>query len=324
MSKNQEYAQQYAELAMEQQRRYGIPASVILAQGILESSNGQSELSRKGNNHFGIKATKGWLEDGGSYLIFKDDKPGEKFCSYESVSDSYEHHSKFLKENARYADCFKLESDDWQGWAEGLQKAGYATGSGYADKLKSIIERNGLDKYDRMAMQQTEVQTIEKLKDQETEKKETASQKPEETGLLPQQPGISMGGDPIVELMVTLYTGLMALAMQIDGKDKVQMEEENKRIDITSLAPGMSKCVLDASDPEKARLDVTIKDISFSHILTPAETARISQIIRNDGISIDQQRDRLASVLNMAVMKDYASQCFEQEMSEDRSIGMHR
>ena len=324
MSKNQEYAEKYAGMAMEQQRRYGIPASIILAQGILESSNGQSQLSREGNNHFGIKATKGWLEDGGSYLVFKDDKPGEKFCSYESVADSYEHHSQFLKENARYADCFKLDAGDWQGWADGLQKAGYATGGNYADKLKTIIERNGLDKYDRMAMQQTETASVEKPKEVETEKKETITQKTEEQGPMAQTGGLGMGGDPIVELMVTLYTGLMALAMQIDGKDKVLAQEEEKRIDITSLAPGMKKCVLDASDPERTRLDVTIQDVSFSHVLTPAETARISQIIRSDGIGLEQQRERLASVLNTAVMRDYASQCFEREISEGQSLAMHR
>ena len=91
MGKNQEYAQQYAEYAMEQMRRYGIPASVTLAQGILESSNGQSRLARNENNHFGIKATPSWIAGGGRYGTYTDDKPNEKFCSYDSVGDSYEH-----------------------------------------------------------------------------------------------------------------------------------------------------------------------------------------------------------------------------------------
>ena len=99
MSKASEYVDQYKEAAMEQMRRYGIPASITLAQGILESGSGQSELSRKGNNHFGIKATSSWLENGGSYLVYADDKPNEKFCQYASVADSYEHHSLFLKSN---------------------------------------------------------------------------------------------------------------------------------------------------------------------------------------------------------------------------------
>jgi flagellum-specific peptidoglycan hydrolase FlgJ len=108
MSKNQEYAERYANFAMVQMRKYGIPASVTLAQGILESSNGQSRLAQKENNHFGIKATAAWIEGGGKYGLYTDEKPDEKFCSYATVGDSYEHHSRFLKENKRYADCFKL------------------------------------------------------------------------------------------------------------------------------------------------------------------------------------------------------------------------
>ena len=152
MSKNGEYAARYAEEAKEQMRRYGIPASVILAQGILESSNGQSELSRLGNNHFGIKATGAWLKNGGEYLVYTDDKPNEKFCKYASVGDSYEHHSQFLKNNKRYAQCFTLSPDDYKGWTQGIERAGYATGGSYARNLQRIIEANGLDKYDKEVM----------------------------------------------------------------------------------------------------------------------------------------------------------------------------
>ena len=142
-SKNQEYAAQYAECAMAQMRRYGIPASVILAQGILESSNGQSRLALAENNHFGIKATPEWIAQGGRYGLYTDDKPNEKFCSYESVGESYEHHSRFLKENGRYARYFALAPDDYKGWTQGLEQAGYATGGRYADSLQRIIEQNG-------------------------------------------------------------------------------------------------------------------------------------------------------------------------------------
>lgn len=154
MSKNKEYAEKYAAFAMVQMRRFGIPASVTLAQGILESSNGQSQLARKENNHFGIKATGAWLADGGKYGLYTDDKPNEKFCSYDNVGESYEHHSKFLKENKRYSECFKLSPDDYKGWTKGLEKAGYATGGSYAANLQKIIETNGLDKYDRMVMEE--------------------------------------------------------------------------------------------------------------------------------------------------------------------------
>lgn len=158
MSKNQEYALLYADYAMAQMRRYGIPASVTLAQGILESSNGQSRLARNENNHFGIKATPSWIAGGGKYGIYTDDKPNEKFCSYDSVGDSYEHHSRFLKENSRYAGCIKLSPDDYKGWAQGIEKAGYATGGKYAENLQKIIEQNGLQKYDRQVMQEMAAQ----------------------------------------------------------------------------------------------------------------------------------------------------------------------
>ena len=125
--KNQAYAERYAEFAMEQMRLYGIPASVTLAQGILESASGQSRLAQNENNHFGIKATQSWIAGGGRYGLYTDDKPNEKFCSYDSVGDSYAHHSRFLKGNSRYASCFKLDADDYRGWAQGLDKAGYAT-----------------------------------------------------------------------------------------------------------------------------------------------------------------------------------------------------
>lgn len=158
MSKNQSYADKYAEAAMEQMKRYGIPASVTLAQGMLESSNGESELSRLGNNHFGIKATASWLKNGGEYLVYTDDKPNEKFCKYSSVADSYEHHSKFLANNQRYAKCFHLSPDDYKGWTKGIAKAGYASGMGYAAHLQDIIERNGLQKYDQQVMSEMKAQ----------------------------------------------------------------------------------------------------------------------------------------------------------------------
>lgn len=158
MSKNQEYAVQYAPEAMEQMKRYGIPASITLAQGILESSNGQSQLARNENNHFGIKATASWINNGGKYGLYTDDKPNEKFCSYASVGDSYEHHSQFLKNNGRYKNCFKLSPDDYKGWSRSIEKAGYATGGSYAANLQKIIEANGLDKYDKQVMTEMKAQ----------------------------------------------------------------------------------------------------------------------------------------------------------------------
>lgn len=152
-SVSQQYVEQYAEYAIEQQRKYGVPASVTLAQGILESANGRSQLSRECNNHFGIKAGKSWLDAGGQYGIYTDDRPNEKFCKYATVGDSYEHHSLILKNNSRYSACFALAQDDYRGWCNGLQKAGYASSKQYASSLISVIERMDLTKYDRMAVE---------------------------------------------------------------------------------------------------------------------------------------------------------------------------
>ena len=173
MSKNQQYAEKYAAEAMEQMKRYGIPASVTLAQGILESSNGQSELSQLGNNHFGVKASGSWLKNGGDYLVYTDDKPNEKFCKYATVGDSYEHHSKILKNSSRYSQCFKLSPDDYKGWTKGIERGGYATNGGYAASLQKIIEANGLQKYDQQVMK--EMRTEGKLFGVEQNARSTAS-----------------------------------------------------------------------------------------------------------------------------------------------------
>jgi murein DD-endopeptidase MepM/ murein hydrolase activator NlpD len=158
-SANQEYVNSYADAAMEQMRLYGIPASITLAQGILESASGKSQLARNENNHFGIKASRTWLENGGKYGLYSDDRPNEKFCSYTSVSDSYTHHSQILKNSSRYASCFALSADDYKGWANGLQRAGYASDKRYAQSLIAVIERNGLDKYDKMVLENPQAQT---------------------------------------------------------------------------------------------------------------------------------------------------------------------
>ena len=158
MSASSEYVEKYAEFAMEQQRKYGIPASVTLAQGILESANGKSQLSRECNNHFGIKANKSWLDAGGQYGLYTDDRPNEKFCKYVSVGDSYEHHSQILRNSSRYSACFQLQPTDYKGWCQGLERGGYATAGTYANSLISVIERMDLTKYDRMALERGPIQ----------------------------------------------------------------------------------------------------------------------------------------------------------------------
>ena len=138
------YIETYKDIAIEQMHRYHIPASITLAQALLESGAGKSELARKSNNHFGIKCHS-W---DGKRTYHDDDAAGECFRVYKNVADSYEDHSIFLATGGRYAFLFQLEKTDYEGWARGLKRAGYATSPTYADKLIEIIERYGLDRYD--------------------------------------------------------------------------------------------------------------------------------------------------------------------------------
>lgn len=140
-----EYIEHFAPLAVEQQTLYGIPASITLAQGVLESGNGNSRLAKEGNNHFGIKCGGTW--DGPS-LRHDDDAPQECFRSYASAEESYIDHSLFLSERPWYRSLFSLAPTDYKGWAHGLKAAGYATDPKYAYKLIEIIETYELYKYD--------------------------------------------------------------------------------------------------------------------------------------------------------------------------------
>ena len=142
----QQYIERYRQMAVTQMERHGVPASITLAQGLLESGAGTSMLATKANNHFGIKTGGTWT---GDYVVKSDDRPNERFRKYRSVEESFEDHSLFLKSRARYAPLFSLERTDYKGWARGLKAAGYATNPEYANKLISIIELYGLHQYDQ-------------------------------------------------------------------------------------------------------------------------------------------------------------------------------
>lgn len=140
-----EYIDTYKDLAMKEMEQSGIPASITLAQGILESGDGNSRLARKANNHFGIKCHD-WK---GKSVRHDDDARRECFRKYKSVDESYNDHTEFLTSRDRYAFLFELEQDDYKGWAKGLKEAGYATSPTYASLLISLIEENELYKYDQ-------------------------------------------------------------------------------------------------------------------------------------------------------------------------------
>lgn len=143
-----QYIRKYAPLAVAEMHSSKIPASITLAQGILESGNGRSELARKSNNHFGIKCHKGWK---GGRVYHDDDAKGECFRKYNYPESSYHDHSEFLTTRRRYADLFKLRKTDYKGWARGLKKAGYATDKKYPNKLIRLIETYKLYEFDKFS-----------------------------------------------------------------------------------------------------------------------------------------------------------------------------
>ena len=140
-----EYIEKYASLAVKQMHQYKIPASITLAQGILESNNGNSRLAVKANNHFGIKC-HGWE---GKKIFADDDKKNECFRNYKNVLESFVDHSLFLNKYSRYEFLFNYKITDYKSWAKGLKKAGYATNSKYPELLIKIIEENKLYQFDR-------------------------------------------------------------------------------------------------------------------------------------------------------------------------------
>lgn len=479
-SKNEIYAEQYMEYAMEQMRRYGIPASVTLAQGILESSNGESTLAKKENNHFGIKATQSWLDGGGKYGLYTDDAPNEKFCSYDSVADSYEHHSRFLAENKRYAGCFELQADDYKGWAKGLEQAGYATGGNYASSLITLIERNGLEKYDRMVMAEMQAQGRVPGEDKEMHLAEShksyafplkreefllviepfgrqhsitlqteneavlatenngkvvavdggksltveyaradgttyqvsyqgltstnvkmgdavkagqqvgvsgdslqfgmvqistdgtkrdidpaaylaevaskgniglqlmhngkdllAKYKPDadavKTELSPDEwmkkllssedsgSRLGYGTDPIVEIAITMFTSLMALAMQIDNKEELmRLATEaalDKRIDLSALLPSYKECVLEVRDGGRPVLHTDDGSGRLTHELTAAEMNRLSLILSDSGLREEDKRRQVAAVVNGIALSGQVARNYEQGMEQRNGQG---
>ena len=141
-----DYIDKYSDIAIKEMKRTGVPASITLAQGILESNAGQSVLATKGNNHFGIKCHNDWK---GKTMKMDDNAPKECFRVYPNAEASFRDHSDFLRSRDRYKSLFELKQTDYKGWARGLKKAGYATDPGYADKLITLIEDYELYRFDK-------------------------------------------------------------------------------------------------------------------------------------------------------------------------------
>lgn len=155
----EEYINTYKNIAMEEMKKHKIPASITLAQGIIESGAGNSALAREAKNHFGIKCHKEWK---GKTYHMDDDEKNECFRVYKNAEESFRDHSEFLTSRSRYADLFKLNIMDYKAWAKGLKAAGYATNPSYASMLINRIELNKLYLYDQLAMGKISAKELKK------------------------------------------------------------------------------------------------------------------------------------------------------------------
>ena len=146
------YIQRFNDIAIKEMIRTGVPASITLAQGILESQSGESDLVKRSNNHFGIKCKPEWT---GPRVFHNDDEKGECFRVYPTAEDSYKDHSDFLRTRSHYDFLFKLDPTNYEAWAKGLKKAGYATEKGYPQKLIKLINEYQLDQYTKTTLSTT-------------------------------------------------------------------------------------------------------------------------------------------------------------------------
>jgi LysM repeat protein len=160
----QEYVNEYKEMAIREMKRMGVPAAITLAQGLLETQNGNSDLVKKSNNHFGIKCKSSWTAES---VTHDDDAEGECFRMYKNAEESYRDHSNFLRANDRYSFLFKLDPADYKAWAYGLRKAGYATNPKYPEILIKYIEENNLEQYTDIALNEVPHFDGSKYKDDE-------------------------------------------------------------------------------------------------------------------------------------------------------------
>ncbi len=165
------YIKKYRKIAVKEMKQYGIPASITLAQGILESGNGKSRLAVKGKNHFGIKCTSDWT---GRKIREDDDKKNECFRRYRKAEHSYRDHSEFIAKRDRYKFLFDYDKQDYKAWANGLKKAGYATNPNYPQLLIRLIERYDLDDYDKKGAKR-KIREQDRSKEKNTDRKSTSS-----------------------------------------------------------------------------------------------------------------------------------------------------
>ena len=210
----QQYIEEYKDIAISEMRRMGVPASITLAQGILESQCGNSDLVKESNNHFGIKCKSTWTAE---TVLHDDDQPGECFRKYTTAGDSYRDHSDFLRSSSRYASLFQLNPADYKDWAYGLQKAGYATNPRYPEILIKNIEKYNLEQYTLDGL--NEVPQFVAAKYQEKPEVNSSPTLPVDSSLTAP---INLTINGLKALLVPKGTSLLAIATQHQiGLDKL-------------------------------------------------------------------------------------------------------
>lgn len=214
--KPQEYVEKYKDLAIREMRRMGVPAAITLAQGLLETESGNSDLVKKSNNHFGIKCKSSWTGEGVSH---DDDAAGECFRSYKNAEESYRDHSNYLRGTERYASLFKLAPTDYKGWAKGLRKAGYATNPKYPDILIKNIEQYNLQQYSLEAANDVPKIETDKYEDDKEAPVTKSDQENSSSEIDPKFSGVSGSGNIInghKYINAKKGTSLLAIATEND------------------------------------------------------------------------------------------------------------
>lgn len=222
----EKYIETYKDVAIREMKRKGVPAAIILAQGILETKSGKSDLVLRSNNHFGIKCKTDWT---GMTVYHDDDARGECFRKYNSADDSYRDHSDFLSQRPHYASLFTLDKKDYKAWAHGLKKAGYATNPRYPSILISTIER-----YD---LQQYTLQGLEGLPaDVAVEEKTTTPPQPE---TIPQKDRKSIFATKGTSLLAIAINNNISLSrlLEYNNLDKDGLLEEDKWLYLSKQEP---------------------------------------------------------------------------------------
>ncbi len=275
------YINTYADIAVEEMKDSGIPASIKLAQALLESDNGNSPLARKANNHFGIKCHRGW--DRGTFYQ-DDDHKNECFRSYKNVEESYHDHSLFLTTRDRYKNLFTLKITDYKGWAHGLKKAGYATNPRYPHLLIKIIEDNKLYHFDQgVDVAQPAVPKERRNQDEKSDFPDVRLSQGEEPALINGVKYVIADEDDKLELIARRHKQNVWILRKFNEVDKTWEPAPGDRV---FLQPKKRKS---RSETHIVQTGERLWDISMQYAVKLKRLEKLNGLDRQDTLSAGQQ-----------------------------------